>query len=64
MVVCAAIGFAIYKFLVPDYLEDFDDDLDDFDDDFFEDDDLTNWDDADEAELKKDEEASAGSEEE
>ncbi len=54
VVVCAAVGFAIYKFLVPDYLEDFDDDLDDFDDDFFEDDDLTNWADADEAELKKD----------
>lgn len=47
VVVCAAVGYCIYKFLVPDYLEDFDDD--DFDDDFFDDeDDLTEWDDEDE----------------
>ena len=32
IVVCAGIAYAVYKFLVPDYLEDFDDD--DFDDDF------------------------------
>ena len=34
----AAIAYAVYRFLTPDYLEDFDDDFDeDFDDDFFED---------------------------
>ena len=34
----AAIAYAVYCFLTPDYLEDFDDDFDeDFDDDFFED---------------------------
>lgn len=57
VVVIAAIAFVIYKFVVPDYLEDFDDDFEDFDDDFFEDDDLTDWkDDAAEveADLKKD----------
>lgn len=53
IVVCAAIGYAVYRFLIPDYLEDFDDDFEDMDDDFFEDDDLTNWDDADEVELNK-----------
>lgn len=30
----AAIAYAVYRYLTPDYLEDFDDD---FDDDFFED---------------------------
>lgn len=36
--VIAAIAFAVYKFLTPDYLDDFDDDMDeDFDDDFFDD---------------------------
>ena len=54
VVVCAAIGYCIYKYLVPDYLEDFDDDFEDFDDDFFEDDDdLTNWDDDDEVEVER-----------
>ena len=34
----AAIAYAVYRFLTPDYLEDFEDDFeDDFDDDFFED---------------------------
>ena len=34
----AAIAYAVYRYLKPDYLEDFDDDFeDDFDDDFFED---------------------------
>ncbi|MBQ8591355.1 MAG: DUF4366 domain-containing protein [Lachnospiraceae bacterium] len=34
----AAIAYAVYKYLTPDYLEDFEDDFDDdFDDDFFED---------------------------
>ena len=34
----AGIAYAVYRFLTPDYLEDFDDDFDeDFDDDFFED---------------------------
>ncbi len=36
----AGIAYAVYRFLTPDYLEDFDDDFDeDFDDDFFEDED-------------------------
>jgi len=36
--VVAAIAYAVYRYLTPDYLEDFDDDFDeDFDDDFFED---------------------------
>ncbi|MCQ2082229.1 MAG: hypothetical protein MJZ11_11265 [Lachnospiraceae bacterium] len=54
IVVCAGIGYAIYRFLVPDYLEDFDDDFEDFDDDFFEDeddDDLTDWDKVEEVEV-------------
>ena len=35
----AAIAYAVYRYLKPDYLEDFDDDFDDddLDDDFFED---------------------------
>ena len=34
----AAIAYAVYRYLTPDYLEDFEDDFDDdFDDDFFED---------------------------
>lgn len=50
--VCVAVGYAIYKFLVPDYLEDYDEDFEDFDDDFFEDDDdLTSWDDDEEIEV-------------
>jgi len=33
----AAIAYGIYRYLTPDYLEDFDDDFeDDFDDDFFD----------------------------
>ena len=36
----AGIAYAVYRYLKPDYLEDFDDDYDDdFDDDFFEDED-------------------------
>lgn len=36
----AAIAYAVYRYLTPDYLEDFEDDFDDdFDDDFFDDDD-------------------------
>ncbi len=35
----AGIAFAVYKYLTPDYLDDFDDFDDDFDDDFFDDDD-------------------------
>lgn len=35
----AGIAYAVYRFLTPDYLEDFEDDFDDdFDDDCFEDD--------------------------
>lgn len=52
IVVCAVAGYLLYKFLAPDYLEDFDDDFEDFDDDFFEDDELTNWDDEEEVEVK------------
>ena len=34
----AGIAFAVYKYMTPDYLDDFDDDFDDdFEDDFFED---------------------------
>ena len=33
----AGIAYAVYRYLTPDYLEDFDDDFEDFDDDFFED---------------------------
>ena len=36
----AAIAYAVYRYLTPDYLEDFEDDFDDdFDDDFFDDED-------------------------
>lgn len=34
----AAVAYAVYRYLTPDYLEDFEDDFDDdFEDDFFED---------------------------
>ena len=52
IVICAGIGYAIYRFLVPDYIEDSFDDFEDFDDDFFEDDDdLTNWEDVDKIDV-------------
>lgn len=36
----AAVAYAVYRYLTPDYLEDFEDDFDDdFEDDFFEDED-------------------------
>ena len=36
----AGIAYAVYRYLTPDYLEDFEDDFDDdFDDEFFEDED-------------------------
>ena len=35
----AGIAYAVYRYLTPDYLDDFDDFDDDFDDDFFDDDD-------------------------
>lgn len=36
----AGIAYAVYRYLKPDYLEDFEDDFDDdFEDDFFEDED-------------------------
>ncbi len=36
----AAIAYAVYRYLTPDYLEDFDEDFeDDFEDDIFEDED-------------------------
>ena len=42
----AGIAFAVYKYLPPDYMDDFDEDFDedfddDFDDDFFDDEDDT-----------------------
>ena len=38
LAVIAGVAYAIYRYLKPCYLEDFDDDFeDDFDDDFFED---------------------------
>lgn len=37
IVAVAAIAYGVYKYLTPDYLEDFEDDFDDFEDDFFED---------------------------
>ena len=36
--IVAGIAVAVYKYLTPDYLDDFDEFDDDFDDDFFEDD--------------------------
>ena len=36
--IIAGIAVAVYKYLTPDYLDDFDEFADDFDDDFFEDD--------------------------
>jgi hypothetical protein len=47
--VVAVIAYAVYKFMTPDYLDDFDDD---FDDDFFDDDDFV----VDESEKKDSEE--------
>ena len=38
VVLIAAIAVAVYKYLTPDYLDDFDEFDDDFDDDFFDDD--------------------------
>lgn len=36
----AGIAYAVYRYMTPDYLDDFDDDFDDdFEDDFFEDED-------------------------
>ena len=49
----AAAAYGIYKFLTPDYKDDFDDDFDDFDDDFFDDDD------DDEVDVRKDEDVDA-----
>ncbi len=52
----AGIAYAVYRYLTPDYLEDFDDDFDeDFEDDFFEDED-------DEEEKSQKEEAAEGTE--
>lgn len=37
----AGIAYAVYKYLTPDYMDDFDEDFDDdFDEDFFEDEEL------------------------
>lgn len=41
VVAVAGIAYAVYRFLSPDYLEDFEEDLDDdFEEDFFEDEEL------------------------
>lgn len=38
VLIAGVVAFAVYKFVTPDYLEDFDDDFDDdFDEDFFDD---------------------------
>lgn len=37
VILIAAVAVAVYKYLTPDYLDDFDEFDDDFDDDFFED---------------------------
>ena len=37
--VIAGIAYAVYRFLTPDYLEDFDEEEDNLDEDFFEDED-------------------------
>ena len=54
--VVALIAYAVYRFLTPDYFEDYDDD-DDFDDDFDVD-----WDDDDEEEASDEEEAAPAEE--
>lgn len=48
--VVAAIAYAVYRFLAPSYIDDFDDDFDDddFDEDFFAD-----YDDEDDAETEE-----------
>ena len=33
----AAIAYAVYRYMTPDYLNDFEDEFEDFEDDFFED---------------------------
>lgn len=40
VVAIAAAVYGVYRFLTPDYLDDFEDDFDDDDSDFFEDDDI------------------------
>ena len=57
----AAIAYAVYRYMTPDYLDDFDDEFDDdfeddFDDEFFEDEEETAEKEAAESEEKKDEE--------
>ncbi len=37
LAVIAAVSYAVYSYMTPDYLEDFDDSDEEFDDDFFED---------------------------
>ena len=54
----AGIAYAVYRYLTPDYLEDFDDDIDDDFDDYFEDEDLE------EAEKEAEEEKEAAEEDE
>lgn len=49
----AGIAYAVYRYLTPDYLEDFEDDFEDDFDDYFEDEDLE---DEKEAEEKEEEE--------
>ena len=49
----AGIAYAVYRFMKPDYLEDFEDDIDDefdYDDDFFDDDDEFDFEDEEDVE--------------
>ena len=49
----AGIAYAVYRFMKPDYLEDYEDDIDDefdYDDDFFDDDDEFDFEDEEDVE--------------
>ena len=53
----AGIAYAVYRFMKPDYLEDYEDDIDDefdYDDDFFDDDDEFEFEDAIEEDVAED----------
>ncbi len=47
----AAIAYGVYRYFIPEYLDDFDDDFDDYDDDFF--DDYDDFDDDDDAPVEE-----------
>ena len=51
----AGIAYAVYRYLTPDYLEDFEDDFDDdFDDEFFEDEETAGTKDSEAKDKKED----------